>query len=74
MNDKLKVGQDISPGLPGDLSIIVDDVSNQFITVVTTYPTAITHEVLWLKGYKYVGPTVPFPDDLHWAMTYQRHF
>jgi hypothetical protein len=73
MSDKLKTGQDISPGFPGDLDIVVVDATNQFVTVQTTKPNALTHEVLWKHSYKYVGPSIPV-DLVYWHLTYQRHF
>lgn len=74
MSDKLKAGQDISPGFPGDLDITVVRATNQFVTVQTTYPNADTHEVLWKHGYKYIGPITQADDKRYWFLTYQRHF
>lgn len=73
MSDKLKVGQNISPGFPGDLDIVVVEVANPFVTIQTTKPNALTHEVLGKHGYNYVGPAVPI-DLVYWHLTYQRHF
>lgn len=74
MSDKLKAGQNISPGFPGDLDIMVVEATNQFVTVQTTKPDALTHEVLWKHSYKFVGPAIQSELPQYWLLTYQRHF
>ena len=74
MSSKLKVGQDLSPGFPGDLDIEVVEATNQFVTVRTTKPDALTHEELWKNSYRFVGPAIQSDLPQYWFLTYQRHF
>lgn len=75
MANKLKPLQDLSPGFPGNLDIMVEEVSGDFVTVRTTIPNALTHDVLWKEGFKYIGPIYQQPDYHNfWFMTYQRHY
>jgi hypothetical protein len=73
MNEILVEDQDLSPGYPGDFLLIVKHVTDQFVTVATTYPSALSHEEMWIRSYKYVGPTVFNEETDMFHVTYQRH-
>lgn len=72
MNDNLVPYQDLSPGTPGNLDIRVVRLTNHFVTVTTTHPSAYTHEVLLEWNYDYVGPAVLDQLTDMWFLTYKR--
>lgn len=56
-----------------DPRIIVVEKTGQFVTIGSPRVTATIHEVMWHKGYSFVGPSTGFSDEIYHTTFQKTH-